>query len=312
MDPPDLGQPARALRHWAPSSPRLDPTAEPLIGAASVVGLWPLEHFQAVPWHDHDFYEVAFVLQGSGYHFAGQREQPIRAGSVIFVPPGTAHGYRALKGVAVYNCFFRAELADFELLWAARDRGLVELFGNTTAAFRQRGAHVITQLDDVHFNASINELDAIRNTDPAERSHANEIAHLLLALDIVARRGRAAAGPVAAPPTSQAPRIVSQALELIEGDLARSWSLADLAGEVYVTTYYLAHQFKKWVGIPPAAFICRRRAEHAAFLLTGTDDSIASVGRAVGWPEPAAFSRQFRRAYGVSPRAFRQRGRDSG
>jgi methylphosphotriester-DNA--protein-cysteine methyltransferase len=53
---------------------------------------------------------------------------------------------------------------------------------------------------------------------------------------------------------------------------------------VIVTTYYLAHQFKKRVGIPPAAFISRRRAQHAAFPLTGTDDSIASIGRAFGRP----------------------------
>ena len=45
----------------------------------------------------------------------------------------------------------------------------------------------------------------------------------------------------------------------------------------------------------------------AGILLAGTDDSIASIGRAVGWPEPAAFSRQFSKAFGVSPREFRRR-----
>lgn len=305
-DPRLLGQSSASLRHWEPSSPRLDQTAAPLIAAGSVVGLWPLEHWQAVPWHDHDFYEVAFVVQGTGFHFAGDQEQRIHPGTVIFVPPGTAHGYRALRDVAVYNCFFRAELADFELLWAARDSGLQSLFGDSGTAFRRPGAHVVTQLNDADFNACITQLEAIRDTPSEDRSHSNEIAHLLLALDVIARRGRRSAGTTAAP-RSPAPRVVSRALEIIESDLARHWSLAELAAEVYVTTFYLSHEFKKWMGTPPASYIARRRAQHAAFLLSGTDQSIASIGRAVGWPEPASFSHHFRRAFSVNPREYRRR-----
>jgi AraC family L-rhamnose operon transcriptional activator RhaR len=209
----------------------------------------------------------------------------------------------------VYNCFFRAELADFELLWAARDSGLVSLFGSAGGAIGQPGDPVVTQLDESDFSACVVQLDAIRNTAVADRSHASEIGHLLIALDIVARRGRENRGVTAAP-RSQAPRVVSRALEVIESDLARHWSLADLAAEVFVTRFYLAHEFKKWMGIPPAAFISRRRAQHAAFLLSGTDDSIASIGQAVGWPEPATFSHQFRRSFGTSPREYRRRSRD--
>ena len=299
------------LGHWAPSSARLDDTAQPLIRPGSVVGFWPVAHWLAVPLHDHEFYEVAFVTAGTGRHFCGSRDERIDRGTVIVVPPGVAHGYRALRDVVIVNCFVRAELLEFELLWASRDDALIKLFGRAAPQPTHVVDHVLAQLDSDALDACIKELDAIELMDPSERSHANEIGHLLLALDIVARHGHY---QLPTPPERRPsmPRVVSAALEAIDGDLARRWTLADLSHEVFVGSFHLAHEFKRWVGVAPMAYLAQRRAERAAVLLAGTDDSAAAIGRAVGWPEPAAFSRRFSKAFGVSPREFRRRraGRD--
>jgi AraC family L-rhamnose operon transcriptional activator RhaR len=250
---------------------------------------------------------MAFVLKGTGTHFCGANEEPIQPGTVIFVPPGVAHGYRALRDVEVYNCFFRSELADFELLWAARDDALVTLFGRGSPSRRGDGdAHVVTQLDPAAFDECIAELDSIRGEDPSERSHAREIGHLLLALDVVARDGRQLV-PIPPERRRAMPRVVEAVLGAFDEDLARRWTLAELSNEVFVGSFHLAHEFKRCVGVSPMAYLTQRRAERAGILLAASDESIAAIGRAVGWPEPAAFSRQFSKAYGVSPREFRRR-----
>ena len=276
--------------------------SEPLISPGSVVGVAPITQLHVVPWHDHDFYEVGLVTQGSGYHFCGAREEPFQPGTVIFVPPGVAHGYRAREDVVVYNCFFRAELPEFELLWAARDGALTTLFGRGVT----RPDHVMTHLDPDGVRDFIAELDAIREIEPADRSRAIEIGHLLLALDIITRRGQS---PDTLPRATRPamPRIVSAAVELIDQDPARHWALADLSREVYVGSFHLAHEFKRCVGMSPIAYVNQRRVERAAVLLAGTDDPIGDIGRAVGWPDPASLSRHFHKAFGVSPREYRRR-----
>jgi AraC family L-rhamnose operon transcriptional activator RhaR len=54
-------------------------------------------------------------------------------------------------------------------------------------------------------------------------------------------------------------------------------------------------------------YLERLRARRAATLLSATDSTVAAVGAAVGWPDPAHFSRRFRVVFGASPRAYRQR-----
>ena len=295
-------QTASTLRHWAASNALPDGSTEPLIRPESVVGFWLASHWLAVPWHDHDFYEVAFITRGTGYHFCGSSEERIQPGTVIFVPPGIAHGYRSSVEVLVYNCFFRAELAEFELLWATRDDTLKTLFGRGNA----RPEHVVTQLDPDALRDCIAELDAIREMKPGDRSHASEIGHLLLALDLIARHGvYQVSRPSALPPAT--PRVVSAAVGLIDQDPGRRWTLADLSREVYAGSFHLAHEFKRWMGVSPIAYANQRRVERAAALLTGTDDPIGAIGRALGWPDTASFSRHFHRAIGVSPREYRHR-----
>ena len=308
MKPTD---PERNIWHMEPGDARPDasPEPHPLIAPGSVVGLWLVEHLPVVHAHDHAFYEMALVLSGSGFHVCGDSEEPVQAGTVVFVPPGVAHGYRGCRDMEVYNCFFRAELSEFELLWAARDDALGALFGRSGTQ-RLKDDHVVVQVDRAAFEQCVGELDAIRHEDPSERSHARQIGHLLLALDLIARHGQRY-GPTASERRQSTPRVVAAVLDAFDADLARHWTLADLSTEVYVGSFHLAHEFKRSMGISPMAYLARRRAERAGILLAGTDDSIASIGRAVGWPEPAAFSRRFSKAYGVSPREFRRRRAES-
>ena len=55
------------------------------------------------------------------------------------------------------------------------------------------------------------------------------------------------------------------------------------------------------------AYLARLRAEHAANLLLRSDQSIAAIGRTVGWPDQNYFARRFRDHYGLSASVYRAR-----
>ncbi|NJN54137.1 MAG: helix-turn-helix transcriptional regulator [Anaerolineae bacterium] len=69
---------------------------------------------------------------------------------------------------------------------------------------------------------------------------------------------------------------------------------------------YLSRAFSQELGISPWDYLNRYRIVQAKEMLRLTTDSITSIGRRVGFNDPAYFSRVFRRIVGVSPNAYRQ------
>jgi AraC family L-rhamnose operon transcriptional activator RhaR len=149
-------------------------------------------------------------------------------------------------------------------------------------------------------------LEAIRERPAELRSEAFDLGHLLLSLDVLAchlEHGRSER------PMSEAgaSTLVARAIELMDQDLTRRWTLDDLASQLFVSSFHLGRQFSHWAGLPPIAWLNRRRADRAAILLATTDTPAGTIGGQVGWPDPSYFSRRFRQHRGVSPRAYRAR-----
>ncbi|MEH0934760.1 AraC family transcriptional regulator [Micromonospora psammae] len=101
--------------------------------------------------------------------------------------------------------------------------------------------------------------------------------------------------------------VVGPALRLLQGDPARSWTVASLAAEVGVSRAALARRFTELVGEPPMAFLTGWRLSIAADLLREPDVTLGAVARRVGYGSPFALSTAFRRVRGVSPREHRAR-----
>ncbi len=280
-------------------------TAGMFIAPRSAVGFFPAHHHFAIPWHDHDFYEIGIVESGSGLHVSSTGTEPFRRGTVVLVPPGAGHEYRGCVDMRVLNCFFRAELDELELSWAFRDTALRRLFYPSGPAVpRGERPVVVRQLDERELGRMLDALESIRALPPERRTHAAELGHLLVALDCLA--AGATTGPARLADRPVTSQLVAQACELLEQDLTYQWTLADLSARLYVGPFHLARQFVRCVGMPPMRYLARWRAQRAAGLLVSTDQSVAAIGTAVGWPDPSQFSRRFRAEFGVSPRAYRQ------
>ena len=80
-----------------------------------------------------------------------------------------------------------------------------------------------------------------------------------------------------------------------------------LAARVNLSRSRFAHLFKAQVGVPPGRYLREQRLRHARRLLETTFLSVKQVMAEVGINDPSHFSRDFQRAFGTSPRAWRQR-----
>jgi AraC-like DNA-binding protein len=100
--------------------------------------------------------------------------------------------------------------------------------------------------------------------------------------------------------------IVGRALGLMHCQIAKRWTTEYLARELAISRSAFAERFTRVVGEPPMRYLARQRFEQATAQLKETSDAIARIAFDAGYESEAAFSRAFRREYGMPPAAWRR------
>jgi AraC-like DNA-binding protein len=101
---------------------------------------------------------------------------------------------------------------------------------------------------------------------------------------------------------------IGRALALLHGEPGRGWTVDDLAREVAMSRSALAERFTALVGEPPMQYLTRWRLALAADALRSGADAIVRVAERSGYESEAAFSRAFKREFGMPPAAWRRAG----
>jgi AraC-like DNA-binding protein len=78
-----------------------------------------------------------------------------------------------------------------------------------------------------------------------------------------------------------------------------------MSREVGISRNHLSRHFRARFGVSMAGYLLRRRMEVAAHLLTTSDLPVSLIGQRVAIGDPHHFNKQFRRAIGMSPSAYR-------
>ena len=248
-----------------------------------------------VETHTHDFLELAVVLAGRVTYVSDTGRCLLEPGAAMAVRPGDWHGYADQHDAVIANLYLGEELLHTELRWLldVGDLGRFLLRGGVSGErLDHRGREAV--------RARVAELAEVH----AEPARASAVLAVGLCCAALAELGRLRLDenrrPAFSPP-------VRQLLVEVGGRPAHRWTMAELASEVGVSVSHLHREFRSQLGVTPMAWLARTRAEVAASLLLQTDRPVGWVGAQVGWPDPNYFSRSFRRAYGISPSAYRQR-----
>lgn len=98
---------------------------------------------------------------------------------------------------------------------------------------------------------------------------------------------------------------IGKCLSLLHADPARRWTVAELARTVNLSRSVLAGRFVELVQLSPMQYLKQWRLSMAADMLRKHPDSLARVADIIGYESEAAFSRAFKRSYGVSPSQWR-------
>lgn len=269
-----------------------------------------VEQHPDYPVHDHKFVEVVVVVAGACRHHCVLGDHPLGQGDAFLFRPGAWHAYVETRDLSLYNCCFDPGILGRELGWMIDDPVLGRLLWSIPLAPAQHGM-VSVHLPDVELarcQRLLAELCAL--------SEANSINHradqLGLLVQLLGALARHLPGEVAPAKTAKAHPAVVAALKLIDDDPAQEWSLKSLATSVHAEPAYLVRLFSTVAGLPPMAYLRRRRLELATNLLIHSNQPVGEVGGLVGWPDANYFTRRFRAEFGLTPSAYRSRFAEAG
>ncbi|MEQ1571267.1 MAG: AraC family transcriptional regulator [Myxococcota bacterium] len=101
--------------------------------------------------------------------------------------------------------------------------------------------------------------------------------------------------------------VIGELVRRLQGRLDEDWSLEKLADEAGYEVHHLAHLFRDRVGVAPLRYVRLLRLERAAHWLE-SEHGLDEIAARSGYASTSAFTRAFRREFGVPPGAFRRAG----
>ncbi|HLW00115.1 MAG TPA: helix-turn-helix domain-containing protein [Ktedonobacterales bacterium] len=247
--------------------------------------------------HWHEFYEVHFILAGSGMHLLNGTTQRLLPGALFLLTPADFHALTPHPGqpLELFNVVFTEEVLSAELrqlLFASEDQlfALVEEECRTAleAEFRRLQTEAAEQRAGYQLimRATLERLLVDLSRRCAQASHSS---------------GRALASPHQ--------QSLHQALTYIQHHFREPLSLDEVARQAGLSPHYFSECFHKTTGLTFQGYVQDLRLRFASALLGVSQVPVTTIAASAGFASLAHFERVFKRRFGQSPRAYqRQRG----
>ena len=233
--------------------------------------------------------QVVFPYRGVYVRHLGQDQAVAEANQVLFF--NTAEGYRVSHPISGGDASLTLVIPETQLRELApaallRDGG--------TPAFRQQRLRI-----DARAQVLVALLRHSLREKIAEPLEAEGLALTLIQRALGPRTTHAAGASVGRQ------RLVDRVKLVLASDLARRWTLAEIAAEVRGSPVYLTQVFQQVEGLPLYRYQLRLRLARALDLIARYDD-LTALSLDLGFSSHSHFSASFRQMYGRSPSEFRQ------
>ena len=233
--------------------------------------------------------QLVFPYRGVYVRHVGYDQAVAEANQVLF--------FNAFEG---YRISHPVPGGDASLTLVISEAMLREL---APAAFLRDGANLLFRPPRLRIDARTQALVALLRHSLRQKI-AEPLQAETLSLTLVQRALGSRTSHVAGA-TLGRQRLVDRVKLVLASDLARRWTLAEIAAEVRGSPVYLTQVFQQVEGLPLYRYQLRLRLARALDLLAHYDD-LTDLSQELGFSSHSHFSAAFREAYGRSPSEFRR------
>lgn len=246
-----------------------------------------LHDWEFSPHRHARLHQVLLLAKGGGRAVIEGQEYALTSGQIVNVPTGCVHGFRFWEGTLGWVVTIGAEMIDESL---HQHEGLRPVLSVAIAA---KSSSIINSLMENLFDEY--------NGRGFGRAHILRSLSTQLVGQVARQIFEHNQGDVTAVDVPLQRRFET----LVEQEYLNHWSVAEYADALSISPTHLSRVLRRATGQSASRIIESRMVREARRQLTYTNLSISQIAYALGYIDPAYFSRFFSKSNGISPRDFR-------
>ena len=262
------------------------------------------DNLESLKWHYHDYYEISFIIEGTGKRFVADSMDDFYPGDLVFVAPNIPHTWVVDKEQVTTNAR-KLEMVYLQFTDATLGKEMLALSEFSYAALAlslsERGVRIVGD--------TLNEASNILLQMP----YANSFNRYILFLELLDMIGKSKdlISIASIEYNNKRYNIENKRILTIHEYFMKHFrddiDLAQIASLVNMAEGSLCRFFKMQVGLTIFEYLNKIKVEFACKLLMNKEISITEVAFDSGFNNLSHFNKQFKLITGVTPMKFRQR-----
>ena len=255
-------------------------------------------HFSVKYPHRHDFFEVLYLLNGSGYHVIDGNKYEIKPPCVFFMSPGQAHKLELSNDIEGFIFIFTS---DFYLLNRSNQNSLIE-FPFFYTIHQDNPPLQLKSKSDISFLESLFRQSIAEIGRPGH--YTNELLRSLLDLILNTCASRYPVNENLLN-KGKGQLMVKRFFQLVEENHQKNISLSDYSGLVGVTPNHLTQTVKLLTGKTSSQIVKAKQLLEIKRLLVHTNLSVSEIANQLNFEDQSYFTKFFKRETGMTPVQYR-------
>ncbi len=254
--------------------------------------------------HSHvDFSELVIVLNGHATHIVNNEESFIKKGNVFVINGSTSHAYKEPQDFKICNIMYKPEMLesaahDLRTLNGFQALFILEPFYRNITTYKSKLNLNISSLEYVTNLISF-MIEEYKAKLPGHQTMlTSRFMELVVYLSRHYDNGEK--------DLDSAMMHLANAVSYIEDHYLDPITLEEIAEKSNISVRHLNRIFKAYYQTTPISYLQRLRLERACMLLKQTHLSVTDISYACGFNDSNYLARQFKKAYGLSPQAYRK------
>lgn len=262
-------------------------------------------HEEDTELHQHvDFSELVIVLNGNATHVVHTEEYFIKKGNAFVINGSTPHAYKDPHDFKICNIMFRPEMLasigpDLKKSNGFQALFVLEPYYRNIHSYPGKLALPIPSLEYVE------SLIAVMIEEYHGQLQGYQTMLLSRFTELVVYLSRHYDTQEKGMEGNHLMHLAN-AISYMEDHYLEPLTLEEIAGKSNISVRHLNRIFRSYYQMTPIAYMLTLRLERACSLLKHSGLTITQISYECGFNDSNYFTRQFRKAYGVSPKVYRQ------